>query len=192
VKRRVLLGLALAAIVAVTALAVQRWTNRAQEAPAPGGVPAAGVEGTDADAAFTLRIRAESVEYRFGEPIQIRAWLMYLGPKDQELLAGSFSGIVLYSWEQLNGPLRRGNSLRLNCQPYVINRGQPIDIPFGKNGAFSGDDPDAAFWRQYFADPAFRLPVGRYRIHAKTFFYIGDCRGPKPDLDAAVQIQVLP
>jgi len=186
------LVLTVAAAILLAALAVERWINRAPEAPAAAPVPATGVEDNAIDAPFSLRIRAESASYRFGEGIQVTAWLTYSGPKEREELAASFSGIVLYSWEQLDGPLRREAGYRLNCQSYAINRGQPIRIPFAKSGAFSGEDPDAAFWRQYFADPDFHLPVGRYRIHAKSYFFIHDCQVSEPGLDAAVEIDVRP
>jgi hypothetical protein len=41
-----------------------------------------------------------------------------------------------------------------------MDRGQVLAMPFAKSGGFSADDPHAAFWRQYFADPALRLPTG--------------------------------
>jgi hypothetical protein len=196
VNRRIVVVLATAIVVVVAALAVQRWTNRVQgsPAPAPALVPAVAVEGTDADAAFALRIRAESAVYRSGEPIHIRAWLTYLGPKQQEGLAGSGDGLVGFSWEEQLGRRHQGAVWHSSCVGYSIDRGKALAVPFAKSGGFSGEDPDADYWRQFFADPVFRLPVGRYRIHAETNFWIGDCGHPAPEhhLDAAVEITVLP
>jgi hypothetical protein len=193
VNRRIVLVLATASVVIVAALAVQRWTNGLQASPAPAVVPALAVEGNDGDASFAVRIRAEPALYRSGQPIHITAWLTYAGPKGQERLMGSGSGIVLFSWEQQDGRLRQEAVATADCVPYTIARGQARAVPFAKTGAFSGDDPDVAFWQQYFADPVFRLPVGRYRIHAVTGFFVGDCgAGPEHRLDASVEITVLP
>jgi hypothetical protein len=192
VNRRFLLPLAAAIVVVVAALAVQRWTSRVQGSPVPALVPAVAVEGTDADPAFAVRIRAESAVYRSGEPIDIRAWLTYAGPKAQETLMGSGSGLVIFSWEQLDGRLRQDGIWTADCGPYTIDLGQPLAAPFAKSGAVLGDGPEAEFWRQYFEDPVFRLPAGRYRIHALTNFFVGECGGPEHRLDAAVEITVLP
>jgi len=199
-NRRILLVLATAVTVVVAALAIQRWSNRAVEAQAaespsplpPVAVRAAAVEGNDVEPSFKLRIRAESGVYRSGEPIQIWAWLTYAGPKGQEKLVGSGSGLVLFSWEQLAGDLHQDAAATTDCAPYTINRDQVLAVPFAKSGGFSADDPYAAFWRQYFADPALRLPASRYRIHAQTNFYVGDCGAAEHRLDAAVEIGVLP
>jgi hypothetical protein len=195
VNRRILIVLALAAVVIVTALAVERWVNRASASASPQPSttpPVAGVEGTDAEPLFKLRIRAESAVYRSGQPTQVRAWLTYTGPNAQEKLVGSGSGIILFSWEQTDGRLRQEAVATADCVPYTLAKGQARAVPFAKTGAFSGDDPDVAFWQQYFADPVLRLPVGRYRIHAITGFSVGECGGPEHRLDASIEILVLP
>jgi hypothetical protein len=179
---------------------VQRWSSRAGEAPAAAStsprsaaaIPAAAVEGNDAEPWFKLRIGAESGVYRAGEPIHVWARLTYTGPKPQEKLVASGSGLVQFSWEQQNGQRRQDGAATADCAPYSIDRTQVLAVPFAKSGGFSGDDPDAGFWRQYFADPVLRLPAGRYRIHALTNFFVGECAGPEHRLDATVEITVLP
>lgn len=195
VNRRILFALTLTAAVIVAALAVERWVNRASASATPepsAAFPLAAVEGTEADAAFAVRIRAESAVYRSGEPIHVTAWLTYAGPKAQEKLVGSGSGLVHFSWVQQDGGLRQDAIWHTDCQPYSIDRGQPLAVPFAKSGAVLGDGLEAEFWRQYFVDPVLRLPAGRYRIHAITGFSVGECGGPEHRLDASVEITVLP
>jgi hypothetical protein len=192
VNRRIVFVLATAIVVVVAALAVQRWANRVQGSPAPAVAPAVAVEGRDADPAFAIRVRAEPAVYRSGEPIQVWAWLTYTGPKPQEKLAASGSGLVQFSWEQLDGQRRQEGAATADCAPYSIDRTQVLAVPFAKSGGFTGEDPDAGFWRQYFADPIFRLPAGRYRIHALTNFSVRECGGAEHRLDASVEITVLP
>jgi hypothetical protein len=194
VNRRILLAFAAAVMFVVAVLAVQRWTSRAPESPTLPPVPAVAVEGNNADSQFEIRIRAESATYRSGDAIQINAWLTYLGPKGQEQLAGSGDGLVGFSWEEQVGRRRQGAIWHSSCATYSIDRAQPLAVRFIKTGSYSADDPDADYWRQFFADPVFRLSVGRYRIHAETNFSIGDCghRGSDHHLDAPVDILVLP
>jgi hypothetical protein len=79
-----------------------------------------------------------------------------------------------------------------DCAPYAIRRAEELAVPFAKTGAYQGDDPDVAVWRQYFADPALRLPASLYQIHAQTDFYLGECGSPAHRLDASLEILVLP
>jgi hypothetical protein len=195
VNRRILLVLTLAAAVVVAALVVERWANRASASASPQPsttAPFAVVEGTDVDPLLAVRIRAEPAVYRSGQPIHITAWLTYTGPKAEEKLVGSGSGLVLFSWEQLDGRLRQEAVATADCVPYSIKRAEALVVPFAKTGAYQGDDPDVGFWQQYFADPVLRLPVGRYWIHAVPHLTIGECGGPEHRLDAAVEITVLP
>jgi hypothetical protein len=194
VNRRIVLVVALVTAVAVAAVVVDRWANRASAAasPEPSAAAPAAVEGTDIDPSFAVRIRAEPAVYRSGQPIHITAWLTYTGPKAQEKLVGSGSGFVLFSWEQLDGRLHQEAVATADCVPYSIKRDEALAVPFAKTGAFQGDDPDVRFWQRYFADPVFRLPAGRYRIHAVPSFTVGECGGPAHHLDASVEILVLP
>ena len=105
---------------------------------------------------------------------------------------GSGSGLVLFSWEQLDGRLRQEAVATSDCVPYSIKRVEALVVPFAKTGAYQGDDPAVGFWQQYFADPVLRLPAGRYRIHALPNLTIGECGGPEHRLDASVEITVIP
>jgi len=195
VNRRILVVLTLTAVVVVAALAVERWASGASAVASPQPsttAPVAEVEGTDVDPLFAVRIRAEPAVYRSGQPIRITAWLTYTGPKAEEKLVGSGSGLVLFSWEQLDGRLRQEAVATADCVPYSIKRVEPLVVPFAKAGAYQGDDPDVGFWQQYFADPVLRLPAGRYRIQALPRLTIGECGGPEHRLDATVEITVLP
>jgi len=199
VNRRLLLAVATAVTVVGAALAMQRRSNHGGEGPSavapspvsPAVVRAAAVEGNAAEPSFNLRIQAGSAVYRYGVPIQIRAWLTGTGPRAQEQLVASGSGLVLFTWEQQGGDLRQEALATAVCAPYSMNRGQALPAPFAKSGGFSADDPHAAFWKQYFADPALHLPAGRYRIHAQTDFYVGECGGLEHRLDAAIVVDVL-
>jgi hypothetical protein len=206
VDRRFLLVMATAVALVVAALAIQRWSNRGAEAqatpsnsPVPQvATPTGPVEARSADGPFTVDMRIESAVYRSGEPIAIRATLTYTGPKARETLAGSGTGLVIYSWEELDGPRHYDANGTDDCHHYSIGRDQGMVMPFAK--IFSGESPgvipdtipDAAFWRAYFSDPLFRLPAGRYRIHAGSAFWINTCSGREYRMDPSIEIQVLP
>jgi hypothetical protein len=214
VNRRILLVATVAAAVIVAAAAVQLSTNRSSAPASPqptstiptsmstatptaaSAIPAGAVEGSDTDATFTLRIRAESAVYRSGEPIEVQASLTYAGPKAREHLAASGTGLVLFSWEQLDGPRHIGIGGTDDCATYSIDRGKAMVVPFFKVGPppelITDDIPDAPFWRVYFSDPVLRLPSGRYRVKANAGFYMRTCVAPRHGLQAGVEILVLP
>jgi len=191
VNRRILL-LASVTIVVLAVLAIGRWATSTAPSATLAQPPAAAVEANSADNLFRVRIRAEPATYRSGEPIHVQAWLAYLGPKDRETIVGSGSGLVGFSWEQLDGQRRQGGAATADCRPYSIERAIPIAVRFTKSGGFTAEDPDAPYWRQYFADPVFRLLPGHYRIHAQADFTVGACGGERHDLEASVQVLVVP
>jgi hypothetical protein len=206
VNRRLLLAVAAAVALVVAVLAIQRWSNLTTEAQATASpspvpqvvIPTGPVEARSADGPFSVDMRIESAVYRSGEPIAIRATLTYTGPKVRETLAGSGTGLVIYSWEELDGPRHYDAVGTDDCHHYSIGRDQGMVVPFAKffqggpPGVIPDTIPDAAFWRAYFSDPLFRLPAGRYRIHAGSAFWISTCSGREFHMDPSIEIQVLP
>lgn len=152
--------------------------------------PASPVADEADDGSFRLKIRADSARYRQDQPIHVTATLVFLGPGDRIVAYASGSGLVGFSLEQLDGPLDMSGVSTSDCAPHELRRGQEIEFPFKKSGAYSPDDPNAGFWRTYLSDPQLRLPRGRWRIEATASLYIGECGGPEHQLRGAVTVQV--
>lgn len=155
--------------------------------PLPGGP---GVEARDADETFELVLRVGSARYAVNQPIDLTATLSYLGPDPGVDLVGSGSGLIAYRARQLDGRLDIGGTSTADCQTYRLDRGRPIVERYSKSGGWSNDDPDAAFYRVFFADPVFRLPRGRWRISATAGFAVEECGGVIHGLAAEVTIVV--
>jgi hypothetical protein len=159
----------------------------AQPTAAPLQLP---IQAQAADAEFRLVLRADGARHPVGAPIALVTELHYIGPLPQVQLAGSGSGLVIVSMSQLDGPLEIGGAATADCQRYVIGPGLPMVRPYVKNGGWDGDDPNAAFYRAFFADPLLRLPRGTWRVIATTEFFVGDCPGPSHKLDATLELVV--
>ena len=185
-------GMAIAGVVGLAIVVDRSPTTSSGSAP---GLPASllpsvgPIEDSVAGEMFRLTIRSDAATYGENVPIRIRAEFAYVGNGASVRVFGAGAGIVVFSWEQLDGRLKQDWVVDDACRPWDINRGAPLSMPFSKSGSFGQDDPDAAFWRLFFADPAFRLPAGRYRVHAHALYGIGGC-GSDHSLDASVVITV--
>jgi hypothetical protein len=148
------------------------------------------IQAEAADGEFRLVLKAASARSAFGAPIALVTELHYVGREPKVQLAGSGSGLVIVSMSQLDGPLEIGGAATADCQRYVIAPGLPMVRPYVKAGGWDGDDPNAAFYRAFFADPLLRLPRGTWRFFATGEFYIGDCPGPLHKLNATLDLVV--
>ena len=155
-------------------------------APAP-------VIGEARDDSFALQIAAERDHYRAGDSIGVSTQVSYLGPKP-ELVVGHASSLVMVSLEQLDGPFEAGGGSDLVCVRSTMRPGVPVAASYQKSGGFSADDPLAAQYRAFFADPVLRLPPGTYRFTATIELFENDCgaTGIPHDISAAITIAVTP
>jgi hypothetical protein len=151
---------------------------------------AAGPVARDADESFELVLRVGSARYGANQPIDASATLSYLGPEAGIDLVGSGSGLIGFTARQLDGRLAITGGHTADCQTYRLDRGRPMEVPYAKSGGWSNDDPDAAFYKAFFADPVFRLPRGRWLISASAGFTVGECGGPSRALGSEVTIVV--
>lgn len=139
--------------------------------------------------AFRLTIAAAAATYRVDEPIVIRTVLAYAGPAPSIQVAGSGSGLVGFSLEQLDGPIVVGAAGTSDCAPWTLKRGDNL-IAFQKSGGYSADDPQADFFARYLNDPLLRLPAGRWRITALASLARPGCDGGGVNLSASVEVTV--
>jgi hypothetical protein len=69
----------------------------------------------------------------------------------------------------------------------------PLSSRLTKSGGFTAEDPDAAFYQAFFADPVVRLPAGEWRITAVASFTEGEgCTGKAVMLKVPITITVTP
>lgn len=126
------------------------------------------------------------------EAIDIGASLAYLGDQADATLFGSGSGVLGFSVEELTGDKEMGAAWHDDCKGYTIGTHQPISAAYRKSGGWGEEDPNAAFYKAFFADPLFHLPRGQWKITALAMFSFGNVcgQGRKVDLRASVTITV--
>ncbi len=140
---------------------------------------------------FDLMINADKVEYVTGEPIEIDAVLQYDGGDPLVELWGVISLINGFGIKQLDGPLVMGPGWDQPCLRHELQRREPLRVPYEKSAAWSDDDPNAGFYRDWLSDSELRLPGGTWLVTAYSEFAIGsDCAGPLVSLQASLVIVV--
>lgn len=149
------------------------------------------VSVTAADAGFRLTLESSGRTFVDGQPIEVRATLVYEGDAPEATVWGSGDGPVFFSLSQVDGPIVIGSAASDDCTNRVFARGVPVPFPFVKSGGFSNDDPNAAFYRAFFADPQLRLPAGTWRIVGQATGYLAPCEMEAPTLDVRTEIQVV-
>jgi hypothetical protein len=157
--------------------------------PPPATPPAAIAQGDG----FVLAMTVPTDHFALGEAIDVRTSLTWAGPAPNAAIWGSGSGPVVFLFEELTGRRRMiGGAMTADCarHPYVQSVATPI--PFHKSGGWNADDPDAAFYREFFADPLLRLPAGRWRVMADLEGLLAECaaNAPRVSLKAVLEIGV--
>lgn len=136
-----------------------------------------------------LRIGSDSVDA--GAPLDISATLTWEGPAPRATVWGSGSGVVSFVIQQLDGTITVGGAMTADCAPHEFDRLRPVTIPFTKSGGYAEDDPNADFYRAFYADPVLRLPSGRWRVSAETIGYLQPCEMNAPSLDIKLSAEIL-
>ena len=140
----------------------------------PSTLPAvdAPVSGSDTSGDFTLTISSPHSVYSASDAIDVQAALSLAQGAGSTSLSGSGSGLIVFGIKQLDGTRQMDGISTADCAlgRYTVSPADPLVVPFWKGGGFSASDPDAAFWRSYFADPLLHLPAGEWEISADASF----------------------
>jgi len=155
------------------------------ESPGPENGP---VTTTAVDGAFELAIRSARGRYQALEPIDVEASLTYHGPEAEVTICDDGGPIGFGVREKVLGGINLEPVSQLMIDHTTLLREVPLTKPFMKSGGFSGDDPAAASFRAFFADPVLRLTPGTWQIYAAA----ASC-SPAPlhfTLNAQVEISV--
>jgi hypothetical protein len=75
----------------------------------------------------------------------------------------------------------------------VLEKGRVYHFEYQKSGSWSADDPDAAFWENFFSEPDLRLPAGEYTITLHGGFGLDERISDNPSgLVVSLNITVKP
>lgn len=171
----------LATILAVAALVA------ACSSPAPSENTASPAITQARDGLFQLTLGSNHATYRPAEPIEISAQILYLVPKAITIYHSAFP--VGWGIRQLDGPAVMEGVMADPCVSTQIEAGRPLLVPFQKGGIVNEIGP---FDRAWYADPAIRLPAGRWRFTAYMAVSLDECGSEQHRLEASVDLAVVP
>ena len=188
--RRLLVGLAVLVVAGCGPTVSPAPTAAPSATPGPTPQPSGAVRAEAVDGPFRLVFELAKDTWRAGEPIDGRASLEITAGGVE--LVGSGSGLVLFGFRELDGRRQMGPGATADCKVYRLDAGRPLATGITQSGGFAGEDPDAAFYRAFFADPLVRLPAGRWEIQAFAFYAVGACGNPEDTLRAPLTVTVAP
>jgi hypothetical protein len=151
----------------------------------PSGSPQPLVRAGD----FTLEISSPRGTWHAGEPIQVTATLAYDGPGSTTIW-GAGSGPIAFGVREIGGTREMGALLTADCEAHEIGP-EPFVADYGKSGGWGPDDPNSAFYEDFFDDPEFRLPAGRWEITAWARFATEECGSYTVDTRAGLVLTVV-
>jgi len=111
---------------------------------------------------FVLSLFADQRIYKETDTIQIWATLEYIGDYDEITIWHGIPSIIFTITD--GNTFNMGGAVVEVLVETVLQRGEVYRFEFQKSGGWSADDPDADFWRNFFAQDDLRLPAGEYTI----------------------------
>ncbi|MCR2805803.1 hypothetical protein [Paenibacillus soyae] len=120
------------------------------------------------DDLFEMKLNIGRTEFKTGEPIELSASLTYIGEEESITVWGPGTRVVFAITDGKDFDMDGATTLELAS--HELARGETFEYPFEKSGGFGADDPDAAFWKKFYAEKELRLPAGTYLISAVCNF----------------------
>jgi hypothetical protein len=180
-RRLMAAGLAIGVVLAACA-------GQTPAAPSAGPTERA----SDVKGAFQLTFELPRTTFRAGERIEGRATLEVISGAAVPF-GSSGSGPFVFTFEEIGGRRIVGGAMTADCSPYRLEPGRPMTSAITKSGGWSADDPNAAFYRAFLADPVVSLPAGDWRIAAGASLVEGEgCSGASRSLAAPITVHVTP
>jgi hypothetical protein len=179
----VAIGIGLVAVAALVALVVIRPVLLAGRGSA---------EAEASDGPFHLAFTLTKSTYLTTEPIEGSATLSVTDGLARTIW-GPYQSPIGFSMIEVGGTRRMEAGFRQSCNPYSIGPDAPLTRPLTKSGAWSADDPNAAFYQEFFADERIHLPAGTWDISVVTDFSEdagSPCSGVAHDPRATIRIEV--
>ena len=107
-------------------------------------------------------------------------------------IGGPGAGPLAFSFDEVGGSRRMDAGYDTTCGVFTIEPGVPMTSDLTKSGGWADDDPNASFYRSFFADPAIHLPPGTWDISANAWFAEDACSGPDHHMTATARVIVTP
>ncbi|MDQ0888600.1 hypothetical protein QFZ81_003688 [Paenibacillus sp. V4I9] len=120
------------------------------------------------DDQFEMKLNIVKTKFKVGEPIVYSASLTYIGNNNSILIWGGHTYILFSVTDGKKIKMEGVNTAELTATK--LNQGETREYPFFKSGGYSANDPDAGFWKKFYAEKDLILPAGTYLITARSEF----------------------
>ncbi|MEO4053961.1 hypothetical protein [Solibacillus sp. CAU 1738] len=171
-------------LVVLLAACGTEYTNNAQFENVP--------EQKTEQAPFTLRLVSEKAQYNVGEPLAIRAELMYEG-NEEAIQIGHAGSWIWLSTTNLTENYQFGAAMN---EPYIVTtvkKGEALVEPYHFSGGsyYKGMDGNNYTEDMLKQMVAMKFPPGQYQINGRTDFVIEGQQGEKYHLEASIIFEVV-
>ncbi|RXZ77425.1 hypothetical protein EBB07_31165 [Paenibacillaceae bacterium] len=114
------------------------------------------------DELFRLVLHMDKLDYRSDEKIQLHSTLEYIGTEKKATI---WHGMPYINYLITDGKdFSVGGVVSTILKSTTLEKGEVYTFPYIKTGAFSENDPNADFWREFFDEKDLYLPPGRYTL----------------------------
>jgi hypothetical protein len=120
------------------------------------------------DDQFEMKLNINKTKFKVGEPIVYSASLTYIGDSKSITIWGPRTYVVFSVTDGKKIEMTGINTAELTATKLM--QGETQEYPFLKSGAYSPNDPDAAFWKKFYAEKDLLLPAGTYLISVRCEF----------------------
>lgn len=137
---------------------------------------------------FLVKTYVNKLEVKEGEAISLYSTIEYIGEAEQiEIWSGDpyFHHMIYRDEEVFSG----GMTLDI-LKKTELKKGEVYTIPFVKSGGYSEDDPDADFWKDFFAEEELKLPKGTYTFAGITAFTLDQEQQERVELKTEFVVEV--
>jgi hypothetical protein len=152
--------------------------------------PIVPVRSEAAQLGIRLQLDSPRSIVREGEAIEVIASVANERDEAVTLWSSSAGGPIAFGVLRLQDGLVAESDWTDDGVAYELPPGEPVTYPFQKSASWAPGDPDAAFQREYAADPELHLPPGRWRIEAVLHGVLGDRDGPSTVVVAVIEVIV--
>ena len=153
--------------------------------------PADGPAAVQVDGRFKLRFTLARTSWRSDEVIEGAAVLSLIDGDPLELGVPA-NGPIEFAFREVDSQREMGPAYDTACASAKLDVDRPIVRAIRKSGGYGEDQPDADFYRSFFADPLVRLPAGDWDISAVAEFIDDrDCRiGSHHSMAATIRVHI--
>ena len=154
--------------------------------PSPSGASVATASVTEGD--YRLTITSPRETWGTDDAIDVEAAFEYVGPESTDMYWAAADGPLDFRVVEVSGDREMGDAFPPDCPSATddgdpqtewathILTGEPFTRPYEKSGGYGPDDPNAAFYEDFFTDPLLHLPVGEWQVTAlATFDPVNTC-----------------